>query len=65
MDKSGSVSCGVTAPFSWVLVHKVRGVNGDVLQEGLCHTQVHPKGNQSGIFIGRTDVEAETKTLAT
>ena len=21
--KSGSVSCGVTAPFSWVLVHKV------------------------------------------
>ena len=21
---------------------------------------VHPKGNQSGIFIGRTDVEAET-----
>ena len=23
MDKSGSVSCGVTAPFSWVLVHKV------------------------------------------
>ena len=41
------------------------GVNGDVLQEGLCHTQVHPKGDQSGIFIGRTDVEAETKTLAT
>ena len=52
-----SVSCGVTAPFSWVLVHKVLlclprvyfpvlckfsrlcgGVNGDVLQEGLCHT---------------------------
>ena len=23
MGKSGSVSCGVTAPFSWVLVHKV------------------------------------------
>ena len=22
-DKSGSVSCGVTAPFSWVLMHKV------------------------------------------
>ena len=58
--KSGSVSCGVTAPFSWVLVHtrfclcppgayfpvlcKFRqlygGVNGDLLQEGLCHTQV-------------------------
>ena len=57
--KSGSVSCGVTAPFSWVLVHKVLfappgvcfpvlckfwqlwgEVNGDLLQEGLCHAQV-------------------------
>ena len=58
--KSGSVSCGVTAPFSWVLVRtgfvlpsKSRvspilskfwqlygGVNGNLLQEGLCHTQV-------------------------
>ena len=26
---------------------------------------VHPKGNQSWIFIERTDVEAETNTLAT
>ena len=51
------VSCGVTAPFSWILVHKVllcppsvyfpvlckfwqlyTGVNGDLLQEDLCHT---------------------------
>ena len=60
LGKSGSVSCGVTAPFSWVLVH-IRfclcpprvsfpvlcqfwwfygGVNDDLLQEGLCHTQV-------------------------
>ena len=58
--KSGSVSCEVTAPFSWVLVHKsfclcpprvcfprlckfwqlYGGVNGDLLQEGLCHTEV-------------------------
>ena len=58
--KSGTVSCGVTAPFSWVLVctsfclcpPRVHfpvlckvwwlcdGVNGDLLQEGLCHTQV-------------------------
>ena len=57
---SRSVSCGVTAPFSWVLAHIrfclypprmfpqtcVRsvcyrgGVKGDLLQEGLCHTQV-------------------------
>ena len=26
---------------------------------------VHPKGNQSCVFIGRTDVEAETNILAT
>ena len=58
--KSGSVSCGVTTPFSWVLVSTsfclcpsrvyfpvlckswplYGGVNGDLLQEGLCHTQV-------------------------
>ena len=58
--RSGSVSCRVTAPFSWILVHtrfclcppKVYfpvlckfwrlygGVNGDLLQEGLCHIQV-------------------------
>ena len=24
---------------------------------------VHPKGDQSGMFIGRTDVEAETSIL--
>ena len=60
MDMSGSVSCGVTAPFSWVLVHTrfcfgpprvcfpvlckfwpfYGGVNDDLLQEGLCHTQI-------------------------
>ena len=60
MCKSGSVSCGVTAPFSWVLVHTsfclypprvyfpvlckfwqlYGGVNGDLLLEGLCRTQV-------------------------
>ena len=58
--KSGSVSCGVTAPFSWLLVHTsfclcppvvyfpvlcklwqlYSGINGDLLQEGLCHAQV-------------------------
>ena len=54
-----SVSCGVTAPFSWVLYTQgsvcvlrvyflvlckfwqlYGGVNGDLLQEDLCHTQV-------------------------
>ena len=59
-SKSGSVSCGVTAPFSWVLVHTsfclypprvyflvlckfwqlYGGFNGNLLQEGLCNTQV-------------------------
>ena len=58
--KSGPVSCGFTAPFSWVLVHSgfclcpprvyfpvlckfwwlCGGVNGELLKEGLCHTQV-------------------------
>ena len=57
--KSGTVSSGVTAPFSWVLVHGVLlcpprvyfpglckfwqsygRVNGALLQEGLCHSQV-------------------------
>ena len=61
VGKSGSISCGVTAPFSWVLVHTrfylcpprvcfpvlckfqrlYGGVNGGLLQEDLCHTQVY------------------------
>ena len=68
--ESGPVSCGVPAPFSWVLVHKVclcpprvrfpvlgkfswlyGGVNGDLLPEGLCHTQVC--GTQSLCPCGR------------
>ena len=60
LDTPMSVSYGVTAPFSWVLVHRrfclcptrvcfpvlckfwqlSGGVNGNFLQEGLCHTQV-------------------------
>ena len=57
-DTHRQVSCGVTVPFSWDLVHKVLlcpprvyfpvlckfwqvdvGVNGDLPQEDLCHTQ--------------------------
>ena len=65
IGKSGSVSCWVTAPFSWVLVltsfvcvcvcvpskslfpvlckfwQLYGGINGSLLQEGLCHTQVY------------------------
>ena len=67
MGKSGSGSCVVTAPFSWVLVHTrfclcpprvlckfwwlYAGVNGDLLQECLCHTQVC--GTQSPCPCGR------------
>ena len=57
LGKSGSVSFGVTAPFSWVLVHTrfclcpprvyfpilckfYVGVNDNLLQENLRHTQV-------------------------
>ena len=59
--KSGSVSSGVIAPFSWVLVCTrfclclqesvspvlckfwwlYGGVSGNLLQEGLCHTQIY------------------------
>ena len=57
--KSRATSCGVTVPFSWVLVHNILlcpprvyfpvwcmfwqlydRVNGDLLRESLCHTQV-------------------------
>ena len=56
--KSRSVSCGVSAPFSWCAQGSVcalqesvfpvlckfwqlyGGVNGNLLQDGLCHTQV-------------------------
>ena len=57
--KFRTVSCGFTALFSWVLIHKFLlylprvyfpvlcmawqiycGVNGNLFQEGLCHTQV-------------------------
>ena len=41
------------------------GVGEDSLESlGLKEIQpVHPKGNQSWVFIGRTDVEAETPIL--
>ena len=34
--KSGSVSCGVTAPFSWGLVHKVLSVPSKSLSPQAC-----------------------------
>ena len=42
------------------------GVGGDSFESPLDSMEikpVHPKGNQSWIFIGRTDAEAETPVL--
>ena len=73
--KSGSVSCGITAPFSWVLVCTrfclcqprvcfpflckfwllYGGVNGDVLQEGLCHIQVFCTQSPCYCYLGTSE----------
>ena len=73
--KSGSVSCGITAPFSWVLVctrfclcqprvcfpflYKFwllyGGVNGDLLQEGLCHIQVFCTQSPCYCYLGTSE----------
>ena len=85
-----SVSCGVSAPFSWVLVAQAfvcalqesvspalcnfwwfyGGVNGNLLQESLCHSQAcciqspcpcgrplltHTSAGDTQTFKGRTD----------
>ena len=39
------------------------GVGEDSSESLGLQVPVHPKGNQSSIFIGRTDVEAETLIL--
>ena len=74
--KSGSVSCGITASFSWVLVctrfclcplrvyfpvlckfwQLYSGVNGDLLQEGLCHTQVCCKSEPLSLWQSTADL---------
>ena len=84
--KSGSVSCGVTAPFSWVLVgtrfclcpseslfspvlckfwRLCGGVNGNLLQEGLCHTQVYstqsPCPYSSPLLTRTSTVDTQTQ----
>ena len=83
--KSGSVSCGVTAPFSWVLVHTrfclcpprvyfpvlctfwqlSGGVNGNLLQEGSCYTQVYctqsPCPYSTSLFIHTSTEDTQTK----
>ena len=44
----------------------VYGVEGMVLEktwESLDCKEIHPKGNQPWIFIGRTDAEAEAPVL--
>ena len=39
------------------------GENSESLLDSKEIQPVHPKGNQSWVFIGRTDVEAETSIL--
>ena len=46
--KSGSVSCGVTAPFSWVLVHKVLSVPSKSLSPQAC---VSSGGSMVGLIV--------------
>ena len=46
--KSGSVSCGVTAPFSWVLVHKVLFVSSESLFPQSC---VSSGGSMVGLMV--------------
>ena len=46
--KSGSVSCGVTAPFSWVLVHKVLFVPS---QESVSQSCVSSDGSMVGLMV--------------
>ena len=79
--KYGTVSCGVTVPFSWVLVHKVLlcpprvyfpvlckfwqlsgGINGDLLQEDLCHTHTqNPCPCSSPLLTRASKGDAQTQ----
>ena len=71
-DTHRQVSCGVTIPFSWVLVHKVLlcppsvyfpvwqlydGVNCDLLQEDLCHTHTQNPCPSGRPLLTRTSTE--------
>ena len=84
-NKSVSVSCGVTAPFSWVLVCTrfclcppticfpvlrkfwwfYGEVNGDLLQQGLCYTQVYctqiPCPSSSPLLTRTSSGETQTQ----
>ena len=48
LGKSGSVSCGVTTPFSWVLVHKVLFVPSKSLFPQSC---VSSGGSMVGLMV--------------
>ena len=41
---------------------KRKSVTVSIVSPSICH-EVHPKGDQSWVFIERTDVEAETPIL--
>ena len=59
-EKLMLLNCGVGVDAFWAVVLEKTlesPLDGKEIQP------VHPKGNQSWIFIGRTDVEAETQIL--
>ena len=83
MSKSGSVSCGVTAPLSSVLMSprfclcpprvcfpvlckfswRYGGVNGALLQEGLCHTLVCCTQSPCSMWLLTCIFAGDTETL--
>ena len=53
------------APKNWCLWTVVLEKTLESLLDSKKIQPIHPKGDQSWVFIGRTDVEGETNTLAT
>ena len=57
ISPSNEYSRLISFRMDWLDLLAVQGTHKSLLQP------VHPKGNQSWVFIGRTDVEAEAPTL--
>ena len=53
------------SPSAAILEHrKIKSATVSTVSPSICHEVMgHPKGDQSWVFIGRTDVEAETPIL--
>ena len=57
-----AVTFGTMAVYGYVTKRDLTRF-GTLMRAGLIGQPVHPKGDQSWVFIGRTDVEAETPIL--